>query len=192
MDTTLRDGEQTSGGFVQRPRKTLHRPAVAGRTACEPHRDSLGAGFAGRAGGRAPHRRMGCREGLYRPHRGVGIHRRRRVARLARPGRVSRGEPAGKGVAQTLPRTVAPHPAGAPLRHPRHDRRGHRAGHEGERLPRRLVERYAAFARVRLHDTRRAGRRPRAALHVPRHAGHPRPLCHRTVLPRHGDTLSAA
>ena len=44
----------------------------------------------------------------------------------------------------------------------------------------------------RLHDTRRAGRRPRAALHVPRHAGHPRPLCHRTVLPRHGDTLSAA
>ncbi len=85
------------GRFVQRPRKALHRPAAAGGTARQPHRDRLGAGLAGRAGGRAAHRRVGRLQRLFGPHRGAGIHRRRHIPRLARRRRMPRCEPADKG-----------------------------------------------------------------------------------------------
>lgn len=46
MDTTLRDGEQTSGRFVQRPRKALHRPAAAGGTGASAASRSLRRGVS--------------------------------------------------------------------------------------------------------------------------------------------------
>lgn len=101
-----------------------------------------------------------------------------------------RCEPADQRVAQALPRTAPPHARRAPRRHPRRDRPGRRAGHVGKRLSGRLVQRHAAFAGVRLRHARCTGRRPRAAFHVPRHAGRARSLRHRTVLRRSGAALS--
>ena len=153
FDTTLRDGEQTSGvSFAPQEKLSIARLLLT-----ELHVDRIEIASARVSEGEFLSVNQVCSwaskqnfidkiEILGFIDKGISIRW------------VPRGEPAGEGVAQTLPRTVAPHPAGAPLRHPRHDRRGRRTGHEGERLPRRLVERHDTFSRICIYAHGRSAR----------------------------------
>ena len=84
MDTTLRDGEQTSGvSFNAREKLSIARLLLeelrVSRIEIASARVSQGEQEAVRA-----HRRVGRLQRLFGPHRGAGIHRRRHVPRLAR------------------------------------------------------------------------------------------------------------
>ena len=103
-----------------------------------------------------------------------------------------RGQPAGQRLAETLRGAAAPHARTASGGCAHRDPCGRRPRDEGEPLPRRLVQRHAPFARLRLRDARRTGRRSRRPVHVPRHAGRPRSLRHRTFLPRPYGALSVS
>ena len=158
LDTTLRDGEQTSGvSFNAREKLSIAR-LPARRALREPDRDCPLRGF--RRARSVPLRAIAewaAGRGYTDRIEALGFNRRGSFGRMALAGGLPGGKPAGQGFAETLRGAVAPHAGRAPVGRACGDPAGLGAGDGCEPLPRRLVERDAPFAGLRLCDARRAG-----------------------------------